>query len=239
MPPLLNRAIASQGVWAHAPILENLFDPMLCAYLNEDWQDYETTNGPYTLTQATSGTAVIDTTAPGRLKMDAGAATANQGAQIQRLKSAWVPAANKSLWAEFLVMLTATTPPVTKCQLFVGLAASDTTIIAGGAMTTNNRLGFEILTGGLLQTTITSDKAGTAVTQTGPLLADATPIRLGIHYHGASDTVQYYVNGAPFGTVVATANIPKVAIYPSFVCQSDGTDEANLYLSAYQIMQVR
>lgn len=237
--PLLNRQNFAQGVWAHAPVLENLFDPTLCAFLNEDWQDYETTNGPYTLTQATSGTAAIDTTAPGRLKMDAGATTANQGAQIQRLKSAWVPAAGKSLWAEFVVMLTATTPPVTKCQLFVGLAASDTTIIAGGAMTTNNRIGWEVLAGGLLQTTFTCDKAGTSTTQTGPLLVDATPIKLGFHYHGASDTLQAYVNGVATGAPITTTNIPKVAVYPSFVCQSDGTDEANLYVSAYQIMQLR
>lgn len=239
MPPLLNRQNFSQGVWAHAPVLENLFDPTLCSFLNEDWQDYETSSGPYTLTQATTGTAAIDTTAPGRLLIDAGATTANEGANLQRLKSAWVPAAGKSLWAEWLLTLTATSPPVTKAQLFVGLAASDTTIIASGAMTTNNRLGFEILAGGLLQTTITADKAGASTSQTGPLLVDNAPTKLGLHYHGGSDTVQFYVNGAPFGAPITTTNIPKVVVYPSWVCQSDGTDRPNLYLSAYQIMQLR
>jgi|SRR5690349_14396242 len=227
-------------LWGDCPIIEHLLDPTKGIFLNEDFQSYDAaaTTGDYTLTAATTGSAAISTTIPGALAIDSGATTANQGANVQRLKSAWIPAANKSIWAEFNVLLTATTPPVTKAQLFVGLAASDTTIIGAGAMTTNNRIGWEILNGGLLQTTFTCDKAGTEATKTGPLLVAATTVALGFKYDGVADTVQQYVNGVATGTAVATANIPKLVMYPSFVCQSDGTDEPILNVS-YRIFQLR
>lgn len=226
------------GVWKNAPQLAASCDPTLAVVLDENFVDYDASN-TYTGTAATSGSAAISTTIPGCLKMDAGATTDNQGFQIQRLKSGFIPAANKSIWAEFRIQLTATTPPVTRAQLFVGLAASDTTIIAAGAMTTNNRIGWMILDGGLLVTTFTCDKAGTATTKTGPTLVDATSINLGFVYDGVADTVQQYVNGVATGTAVATANIPKLVIYPSFVCQSDATDQPNLNLLGYRIVQLR
>jgi len=226
------------GVWKNCPILASLCDPTIAVVLDERWQNYDATND-YTLTQATSGSAAISTTFPGTLAIDAGATTDNQGAQIQRLKSAFIPAANKSIWFEARISLTASTPPVTKSQLFVGLAASDTTIIASGAMSTNNRLGWMILDGGLLQTTFTADKAGTATTKTGPLLVAATAINLGFFFDGVADTVQQFVNGVATGTAVATANIPKLVVYPSFVCQSDATDEPILNIHGYRVVQLR
>jgi hypothetical protein len=193
----------------------------------------------WTLTQATSGTAAISTAVTGSLLIDAGATTDNQGVNRQALKAAFVPAANKSIWCETFFTLTATTPPVTRAQLYAGLAASDTTIIAAGAMSTNNRMGHMILDGGLLATTFTSDKAGTATTKTGPTLVAATPVRLGFFYDGVADTLQQYVNGVASQTAVATANIPKLVVYPSIVCQSDGTDRPNLLLHNMRVFQLR
>jgi hypothetical protein len=229
------------GVWQSCPLWAYQFDPSIGVLYEDGFTSYDAaaTTGDWTLTQATTGTAAISTTVPGTLLVDAGATTDNQGANLQNLKAAFVPAANKSIWAEFCVTLTATTPPVTKAQLFVGLAASDTTIIAAGAMTTNNRIGWMILDGGLLVTTFTCDKAGTATTKTGPTLVDATRIRLGFVYDGAADTVQQYVNGATSGTAVVTANIPKLVIYPSLVCQSDATDRPNLLVHSIRVFQLR
>lgn len=235
--PALNPTFPT-GVWKDCPLWEWQSDPSIGIYYHESWQSYDATND-WTGTQATTGSAAISTTIPGCLKMDAGATTDNQGFQIQRLKSGWIPAANKSLWFEVNLQLTATTPPVTKAQLFAGLAASDTTIIASGAMTTNNRIGWMILDGGLLVTTFTSDKAGVATTKTGPTLVAATNIRLGFVYDGVADTVQQYVNGAVSQTAVATANIPKLVMYPSFVCQSDATDQPNLNVMELRIFQLR
>lgn len=241
MPVLIDRTAYRAGVWGNAPVVERMFDQRVAVLLDEQFTGYDAaaTTGDYVATQATTGTAAIDTTGPGGLLLDAGATTDNQGINLQRLKTPFVPAANKSIWAEFVVTLTATTPPVTRAQLFVGLAASDTTIIAAGAQTTNNRIGWQILDGALLVSSFTVDKAGTASTTTGHTFVAATQVRLGFRYDGTADTVQQYINGVATGSAIATANVPKAAIYPSFVCQSDGTDRPNLLIQGYRIMQLR
>lgn len=231
----------STSLWRDCPLLEYLFDPSIGVLLDERWQGYNAaaTTGDYALTQATSGSAAISTTIPGALAIDAGATTDNQGANVQRIKSMFIPAAGKDIWAEFNVILTATTPPVTKAQLFVGLAAIDTTIIASGAQSTNNRIGWQILDGALLVSGFTVDKAGTASLTTGHTFVAATAVKLGFKYDGTADTVQQYINGVATGSAIATTNIPKLAIYPSFVCQSDGTDQPILVAQPYRIFQLR
>jgi len=238
---VLNGATFQAGLWKDAPLLEYLFDPTIGIMLDERWDSYdaEATVGDYVGTAATSGSAAMSTTISKALAIDAGATTDNQGFQIQRVKTAFLPAAGKDLWAEFLVLLTATTPPVTKAQIYVGLAAIDTSIISAGAQSTNNRIGWQILDGALLATTFTSDKAGVADTRTGPTLVAATAIKLGFKYDGTADTVQQYVNGVATGLPVVTANTPKLAVYPSLVCQSDGTDQPILVSMGYRIFQLR
>lgn len=238
---LLNGRAFKAGVWGNAPVVERLFDPGIAVLLDDQFQFFDTTatTGDWVSTQATSGTAAVDVTQPGSLLLDAGATTANQGIQVQRLKSPFVPAANKSIWAEFAITLTAATPPVTKAQLFVGLAESDTTIFASGSQTTANHIGWRINTGGLLATTFASSKASTETTQTGVTLVDATKVRLGFRYDGGSDTITRYVNGVLTGTAIATANIPKVVLYPSIACLSDGVDRPKMLVSGFRVMQLR
>lgn len=238
--PLLS-PLHMSNLWTSCPLMEYLHDPSIGVLLDERWTSYnaQATTGDYVLTQAAAGTAAISTAHPGALLMDAGATTDNQGANLQRLKSAFVPAANKSIWAEFRVALTAATPPVTRAQIFVGLAASDTTIIGSGVMTTDNHIGWLIEDGELLVSKFSADKAGTGVDATGHTFVDAAPVRLGFFYDGVADTLQQYVNGAKVGAPIATANIPKVAVYPSFVCQSDATDRPNLIVFPYRIFQLR
>jgi hypothetical protein len=236
--PALSPLYATSSLWRDCPLFAAMFDPSIAYDYVEMFDDYDATND-WTGTQATTGSAAILTTAPGTLQMDAGATTDNQGFQIQRLKQVVLPAAGKDIWAEFYISLTASSPPVTRAQLFVGLAASDTTIIAAGAQTTNNRIGWQILDGGLLVTGFTCDKAGAASLTTGPTLVDATKIRLGFRYDGTADTIQQYVNGATLGSAIATANVPKLAMFPSFVCQSDATDRPLLNLHGYRIFGLR
>lgn len=236
--PLIDSAAFQAGVWATAPIVESQFDPSIAVVLDEQFVNFDSTD-TYTVTQATSGTAAISTTVPGALLLDAGATTDNQGVNVQRLKTGFVPAANKSIWAEFAVTLTATTPPVTKAQIFIGLAATDTTIIASGAVSVNNRIGWLIGDGGLLVSSFSVDKAGVPSTTTGHTFVAATKVRLGFLYSGVDDTVQQYINGVATGSPVATTYIPKLVVYPSFVCQSDATDRPNLIISGYKIIQLR
>jgi hypothetical protein len=238
---ILNSPAYQKGVWGNAPLVERGFDQSLAAMLDEQYQSYDATatTGDYVATAATSGTAAVSTAFPGALILDAGATTANQGMQVQRAKSAYLPAAGKSIWFEALIQLTATTPPVTRAQLFVGLAELDTTIFASGSQTTANHIGWRINTGGLLVTTFACNKATVEATRTGPTLVAATDIRLGFRYDGSADTITQYVNGVATGTAVATASVPKVVLYPSLACLSDGTDRPNLIVKGVRVLQLR
>lgn len=239
--PLIDPTAYRAGLWFNAPLKERLFDQSLAVWLDEQFQNFDTTatTGDWVSTAATTGTAVRDVTQPGSLLLDAGATTAAQGIQVQRLGSPFFPATGKSLWMEWKILLTATTPPVTKAVIFVGLANSDTTIFAAGSQTTSDHIGWRINTAGLLQTTFASAKATVEGTKTGPLLVAATAIRLGAYFDGTADTVQQFVNGVATGTPVATANIPKVVLYPSLACLSDGTDRPKMLVSGCRVIQLR
>ena len=52
-------------------------------------------------------------------------------------------------------------------------------------------------------------------------------------------SITQYINGVVTGDTIATANIPVVAIYPSFVCQSAGTNDPIMHLRGYRIFQLR
>lgn len=226
--------VTDGGVWARCPLLAYYCDPSIGVLLDENFTRYDSTDD-YTLTQATQGTAAIDTAAPGTLLLDSNSTTATQGANLQRLVSAFVPAANKDLWFEARVKVVDT---YDKAELFIGLAASDTTIIATSAVSTNNHIGFSCVTddGVLL---FDCDKAGTGTTGTGVTLAEATYVKLGFFYDGTADTVQAFVNGAAVGSAIATTYIPKVVVYPSFVCQSGGTNDPILHIAGYRVFQLR
>lgn len=237
MTARISRTAFQAGVWANAPSLECLYDPSVAVVLDEQWQRYDAaaTTGDYLLTQATAGSAAISTTMPGVLSIDSGSTTATQGANVQRLKSGFVPAAGKHIWAEFAVKFTGV--GALNVETFVGLAASDTTVIASSAVSTNNRIGWSSVTddGVLL---LNCDKAGTGTTAAATTIASDTWVRLGFYYDGDADTLQQYIDGVATGSPIATANIPKVVLYPTFVCQSGGTDQPVLHVRPYRIMQL-
>lgn len=232
--PVLNTAYPN-SLWVDCPLAEYNHDPMIGTYLNESFQSYNAaaTTGDYLLTAATSGTGAISTVYPGCIAIDAGAATANQGAQIQRLKSMFLPASGKDLWFEARVrMATAII-----AQLFVGLAASDTTIIASGAMNVNNHIGWSSITNdGVLL--FDCDKAGTGTTIAATSVSTSAWVRLGFKYDGTADTIQQYINGVATGSPIATANIAKAAMYPTLVCQGGGTGQPVMH-AAYRAFQLR
>jgi hypothetical protein len=234
--PLLNPTFQG-GLWASCPLWEFMHDPAIGVLLDENFVEYDaSTGGEYTLTQATAGSAAISTTFPGTLAIDSGSTTATQGANVQRLKSAFVPAANKSLWAEFRVLFTGVGN--LNVETFIGLAASDTTIIATSAVSTQNRIGWSSVTDdGVLLFDV--DKAGTGTTAAATTIAASTWLRLGFYYDGASDTLVQFINGAAFGNPITTTHIPKVAVFPSLVVQSGGSDQPVLNVGGYRIFQLR
>src|SRR5688500_8398649 len=83
------------GLWASCPLAEYMHDPSVGVLLCEDFTSYDAaaTTGDYILTQATQGTAAISTAEPGVLVLDANSSTVTQGANLQRAKSMFIPAA--------------------------------------------------------------------------------------------------------------------------------------------------
>lgn len=229
----------ANGLWANCPLQEYLHDPSIGVLLDEQFNNYDATatTGDYVLTQAgAAGSAAKSTTIIGTLSITAGSSTATQGANVQRTKSAFIPAANKSLWFECKFNISGITN--LNVQTFIGLAEIDTSIIATSAISTSNHMGwYSVTANGVLL--FASNKAATATTATGVTIASATSVKLGFFYDGVADTLQQYVNGVATGTAIATTYIPKVAVYPSFVCQADTTDTPVLHVEGYRVFQLR
>lgn len=227
----------SANLWKTCPLQEFLHDPSIGVLLDEQWNSYNaaSTTGDYVLTQATAGSAAKSTTMQGVLSIDSGSTTSAQGANVQRAKSMFIPAANKSIWAEFQVKFTGV--GALNVETFIGLAESDNSIIAASAVSTSNQIGWSSVTddGVLL---FDCEKATANATSAATTIVSDTWVKLGFFYDGVADTIQQYINGVATGSAVATANIPIVALYPSFVCQSAGTDQPVLHLRPYRIFQL-
>jgi hypothetical protein len=227
----------SVGLWNSCPLLEYLHDPMIGFMVDERWDSYNAaaTTGDYVGTQASAGTAAISTAAPGVLEVDCNSTTQGQGFQIQRAKGAFVPAAGKHVWFECKLKVVDT---FDKVQLFAGLSELDTTLIASGANSSANHIGWEIPTAGAGALTFAGEKAGARGTATSTSIAEDTYIKLGFYVNGVT-SIQQYINGVATGSPIATANIPVVAVYPSFVCQTDDTNDPILHLMGYRVFQLR
>jgi hypothetical protein len=235
--PLLNPTFTT-NLWKSCPLLEYIHDPSIGVLLDENFVSYNAaaTTGDYVLTQATAGTGAISTAAPGVFELDCNSTTQGQGAQVQRAKSAFVPAAGKHIWAEWKFKVVDT---FDKVQLFVGLAEIDTSIIASGAISTSNHVGLYIATAGAGVATLAGAKAAAATTKTLVTIAEATYIRFGLYFDGVT-SVQGYINGVSVSTaLLATANVPIVALYPSLVCQTDDTNDPILHVQGYRIFQLK
>lgn len=229
--------VPEDDLWGNCPVLNHLLDPSIGVLLVEDFVSYDAaaTTGDYVLTQATAGAAAISTAAPGVLELDSGSTTVTQGANLQRVKSVFLPASGKDIWFETTIKVVDT---FDKVELFVGLSDVETAIIGSSANASDNHIGWQCVTddGVLL---FTSEKAGTGTTAAAATIAEDTYISLGFYYDGTADTVQQYINGSAVGTAIATANIPKVALVPSFVCQSAGTNDPILHIKGYRVFQLR
>jgi hypothetical protein len=230
--PSLNSTY-TQGPWVTCPLQEYIHDPSIGVYLNESWINYDATND-YTLTQAVAGTAAISTAAPGVLEIDSNSTTATQGVNLQRLGACFLPAAGKDIWFECKFKVVDT---YDKAEIFVGLANSDTTIIATSANSSTDHIGWQCVTddGVLL---FTSEKGGTGTTSACATIAEDTYIKLGFYVNGVT-SVQQYVNDVATGTAHATANVPILAMFPSFVCQSGGTNDPIMHVAGYRVFQLR
>lgn len=227
--------LRGRSLWESAPLLALGLHPCGFVDIHENWASYNAaaTTGDYVLTQATTGTAAISTARSGVLELDSNSTTSTQGATLQRAKAAIVPVAGSKIWAEFEIKVVDT---YDKVEVFVGLSELDTTLIASSANSSANHIGWEITNddGVLL---FAGEKAGARGTKSAATIAEDTYIRLGFVVDGVT-SIQQYVNGVATGTALATANVPIVALYPSFVCQSAGTNDPILHIKPYRVLQV-
>jgi len=232
------------GVWADCPSLAIACDPTVGYTFFEDFMNWkgaaiETTNmAGWTVSQATTGAAAYSDTAQGGVVLlDSNSTTAAQGVQIQYTAGTlpFIPVAGQDIWFECRLKIVDT---YDKCELFAGLSAVDTSIIAGSDMTAANHIGFECHTDdGILL--FGGEKAGAEATPVASnTIAEDTYVRLGFKVNGVT-SVAHYVDGVLIATSILTANIPIVGITPSFVCQSGGTNDPIMHLDWVKCVQIR
>lgn len=205
-------------------------DPRRGFFLFDDMFDLNT--GAWTGTQATQGTWALDTTVGniGVGLLDCNSTTDNQGMQIQRSGWAVAPSTGRGVIAmEFRCKAAdiATGP-----QFFGGLSIVDTTLIASGANSSTDHVGFESVTDNNIILFQTED-GGTRVSgATSPhTFVDDTYVKLGFRLYG-NTVCDVFVNGVEVDVdFSATPEIPDGSILvPSFVCQSAGTTDPILHI---------
>ena len=233
----LSRALGS-SLWDTFPALPWLCDPQIANHFFDDFNRFSkvistTGDGAWTLTAATSGTAVAGVLAGGVVTLDAGAATDGQGPQIQLNGTSFIPAAGKHLWFECQLHSTFITG-----DFFFGLAETDATIFASSDMTTSNHIGFSSFTGdGILLADANKATARVHTTAIKTLVA-STYTRLGFYVNGVTD-ITFWADDAANATKYVTANIPIVALTPSFGVHATGTDRAVLNVDWVRVAQLR
>ena len=218
-------------LWGDCPITEIEADPGNGYIYKDDFLNWAampagdaSAEAPgWTVTEATAGTIENVIGEGGELHIGA-AATADQGLQAQLLSCCVKPVLGTNIWFEARVQISHIDN-----QYFVGLADTDTSIIASGALDETNveSVGFfqdePSATG--VGGTVTQKTGAADVTEDIVTLTAATWTTLGFKITGVSK-VEFYQDGALIETGATAANIPAVEMALSLVCQNE--DGANI-----------
>ena len=227
------------GLWADCPKLAAIFDPSIGHGYREDFNNVDAaTLAGYTLTDigSSSPTFTLCGTAGGVALLDAVETTQHKGGQVQKLGLCITPAAGKDIWFETRIKVADT---ITKVQLFAGLAAVDTSLLANGAVSHGNGIGIASLTTLAGVAELTASKAAAEGTVAGiKTLVEDTFFNFGFKVNGVT-SIEYFIDGVKGASTLLTANIPIVALTPSFVCQSDGTNDPILHIDFWEYFQLR
>jgi hypothetical protein len=207
-------------------------------YFDDFMSDHNpTTAEGWTITQVTTGTLGLVAAEGGELKADsAGSTSADDGVQAQLLNCRFLPAAGKTIWFEARVKMNDATD-----QYFVGLAATDTTLIASGVIDdVSDKCGFfhHAASTDNKISSITARAAADDATADVADNTDGTYMTVGFRITGLT-TVEFYVNGALVETGSTAANIPNAAMCLSLVSQIEGTGaDAELSVDWVKIAQL-
>lgn len=229
----------SEDLWEDCPWSEIRDNPGLgIAYFDdflgplnltdtEGWEIDTTTTGTLTDVAAEGGAIIFDS---------AGSTTADDGINAQLTSCRFLPAAGKTIWFEARVKMNDATD-----QYFVGLCATDTSLIAAGAVDdASDKCGFfhhAASTDNKISSITARTTADDATADVGDN-ADGVYTTLGFRISGLT-SVEFYVNGVLVETGVTAANIPNAAICLSFCSQIEGTGaDAELTVDWVKIAQL-
>jgi hypothetical protein len=149
-----------------------------------------------------------------------------------------VPQAGISIHIDSLINFSAS--PAT-AQFFFGLSEIDTSIIASGANSSANHVGFELSaasqTAAARTLQLVSEKATVRVDPVvaGPVIPEAGGwYKLGVSIIGLSEVI-WYANDVEVHRIKGTTYVPAVALAPSIVLQANGTTEPKIEVDYLKI----
>lgn len=162
---------------------------------------FDTTNHPLgTVVKDTGASvAIAADTAYGRLLLTSTATTDNDGASIQG-NEVYAIESGRDIWFETTLQIS----DADQMDVFVGMLTNFTTN-PENALTTADRVGFQIDDGGASILCKTEKNGTETSTDSGVDAADATDVKLGFHVYD-DDKVEFFVNGNLVAT--HTANLP-------------------------------
>lgn len=231
----------SANIWSQTPLAQ-----INSGAIDEGFgfiDDYLSFNdeGPWVVSNATSGTAVLADAKGGVLTMDSGAATNDQGVQIQyggaSGADSFIPNANSKIYFEARLKLT--TIGAGTFDFFLGLSETDTSIITGSANTSSDYIGIQSITADLLAILVTENDGSLTAGGTAHTFVDGTYVKLGFIVDGVS-SITPYVNGVA-GDKITTNIAATKPMTPSVVVQSAGTTQSVGsvdWLACYQVEQI-
>ena len=225
----------SPNLWHQAPLTQVLTGGLGEGFgFIDDFLAFDDASYRWVLTQASAGTAANDTAAKGGvLLLDSNSTTDNQGIQIQMGgavgASSFIPTASSKIYFEARVKVADITDSgaVTFCNIAIGLAEVDTTVLGSGANSTANHIVFEHVDDDG-DVDFHSEKAGSRDSSTVlHTLVDDEYFKVGFLVNGTSK-ITPFVNGV--AKTAHTTQIPIVAMTPSLVCHSRGTTDPILHV---------
>lgn len=186
---------SSRGWFSNLPVGKG---PEVVEYFNDFLvsQDYAAGDWVVTETQAGATQAIAADVVNGALLLTNSAADDDVN-QLQGAEEWLKLSSGKKLWFEAKIQ----TSDATQSDLFIGLATTDTSIVAG----TTDSCGFRKTDGDPALIAVTEDNT-TETTTTLADMADATWVTLGFYWDGAS-SVSFYVDRALVAT--HTSNIEQ------------------------------
>ncbi len=210
-------------IWNDIPIQEVRDNPSSGIIYENDFMGSEnlvTTEG-WTVTQVNSGAISLLAAEGGALHVDsAGNNASDDGVTAQLLNCRFLPAAGRKIAFEARVKMNDATD-----QYFIGLCATDTTIIASGVLDdASDKCGFfhHAASTDNKISCVTARTTAEDITADVATNTDGTYMTVGFVIDGIT-TVSFYVNGALVESGALTANVPNAEMCFTVCAQIEAT----------------